>query len=248
MSLKSEIRKLAPRAPRAYRILSGPLRGQAIVTSLHDYPAAILGRTEKPLLAWFRNNVRLDETWLDIGAHYGYTALALAGLVGRNGRVYAFEPSLSTVSHLSKTCALNKVSQVTVVPFGLGEAGDIRIVAVAVDRGMANHDLGGTTTENIYVVGFDHLWASIGSQTVHGIKIDVQGMEWQVLQGMTETLANQRPKLVIEFHPKVDRKPILEALNAAGYKLPATPIAPLSAESEAAYYDDRSYAFEPRTT
>ena len=49
MSLKPAVRKLAPRTIRAHRILGGPLRGRVIVTSFHDYPAAILGRTEQPL-------------------------------------------------------------------------------------------------------------------------------------------------------------------------------------------------------
>ena len=78
LSLKERFRKLLPRQTREHRILSGQLRGVAIVTSWHDYPGAILGRTEAPLLEWFRHNVRRSQTWIDIGAHYGYTAIALA--------------------------------------------------------------------------------------------------------------------------------------------------------------------------
>lgn len=244
MTIKSYIRRFAPRGQRAYRILSGPLRGRIIVTSLHDYPASILGRTEKPLLAWFRDNVKPGQTWLDIGAHYGYTAIALAGLVGTDGHVYAFEPSLTTVGHLNRTCALNKLAQITVVPFGLGEPGDIRAIRVPVDRGMANHALGGISSETIYVVGFDHLWARLGDRPVHGVKIDVQGMELQVLTGMSRALAEQSPRIVIEFHPGVDRQQILEFLRSAGYRLPAIPVDPLPGEADAAYFDDRSYAFD----
>jgi len=47
------------------------------------------------LLEWFSKNVAPVETWLDVGAHYGYTAIALRRLVGENGRVIAFEPMLS---------------------------------------------------------------------------------------------------------------------------------------------------------
>jgi FkbM family methyltransferase len=245
MSLKSGLRRLAPRAIRAHRILGGQLRGRIIVTSLHDYPAAILGRTESALLGWFDNNVKPGETWLDVGAHYGYTAIALAELVGHGGRVYAFEPSLTTVGYLNQTRVLNGFDQLSVMPFGLDEPGDIRAVSVPVDRGMANHDLGGTGSETIYVVGFDHLWKVLGHGPVHGIKIDVQGRELQVLKGMTETLAVHHPKLVIEFHRGVNRDHILDVLRASDYRLPATALEALPAETEAAYHDDRSYAFEP---
>ena len=48
MRVKEALRKLLPRTVKPHRILAGPLRGQWIVTSWHDYPAAILGYTEAP--------------------------------------------------------------------------------------------------------------------------------------------------------------------------------------------------------
>ena len=69
------------------------------MTSWHDYPAAILGRTEGALLAYFAKHASSGETWLDVGAHYGYTAIALSKLVGGNGRVFAFEPMLNTAGN-----------------------------------------------------------------------------------------------------------------------------------------------------
>src|SRR5207302_987199 len=104
-------------------------------------------------------------------------------LVGDTGRVYAFEPSLTTAGHLNRTKALNLLTQLVVLPFGLGQPGGLRLVPVPIERGMANHDFGGTSIENICVIGFDDLWARFG-EPIHGVKIDVQGMELQVLEGM----------------------------------------------------------------
>jgi FkbM family methyltransferase len=245
VSLKSTLRKLAPRTVRAHRILGGQLRGRIIVTSFHDYPAAIFGKTEQPLVSWFRHNVKEGETWLDIGAHYGYTAIALAELVGRGGHVFAFEPSLSVAGHLNRTRGLNRLDQITVLPFGLSEPGDIRVISVPIDRGMANHDFGGESCENILVVGFDQLWAALGQRPVHGAKIDVQGMELQVLEGMARTLRDQRPKLIVEFHSRVDRVRIIELLRNVGYRSPAIPLEHRPNDAQATYLDDRSYVFEP---
>jgi hypothetical protein len=99
--------------------------------------------------------------------------------------------------------------------------------------------------EDVFVIGFEQLWRSLGGRQIHGVKIDVQGMELPVLEGMFQVLTAQRPKLAIEFHAGVDRRPILELLGRAGYQLPALPIERLPAETEAAYYDDHSYSFEP---
>jgi FkbM family methyltransferase len=198
------------------------------------------------LINWLQRNVYRGETWFDVGAHYGYTTIALAELVGTSGCVYAFEPSLTTAGYLNRTRLLNNLAQVTVVPFGLGGAGDLRIASVPVARGMANHAFGGPQLEAIYIVGFDHLRRSLGWNVIDGVKMDVQGMEFEALAGMSETLADLRPKLVIEFHSGVDRQPILDLLTRVGYRLPATAVDPLISEVDPAYLDDRSYAFEPK--
>ena len=103
--LKEVLRQILPRSIGQRRILGGPLRGRSFVTSWYDYPAAILGRMERPLLDWFRCNVGLGETWLDVGAHYGYTAIALSHFVGISGRVYAFELMLATATRTSRSCS-----------------------------------------------------------------------------------------------------------------------------------------------
>lgn len=245
VTLKSTLRSIAPRMIRPYRILRGPLRGRIIFTSLHDYPGAILGHTEKALLTWFRQNVKPNETWLDVGAHYGYTMIALAELVGGGGAVYVFEPALTTVGYLNRTRTLNKLHQVTVVPFGLAEPGNLHSVSMPIDRGMVNNAFGGVQFENVYMIGFDQLWTMLGERPVHGVKIDVQGMELQTLAGMEQTLTRHRPKLVIELHSGVDRQSIKSFVRSMGYHLPGVAVDPLPGETEAAYQDDRSYAFQP---
>lgn len=244
VTLRSAVRMLAPRSIHAYRILAGPLAGRIIVTSLHDYPAAVFGWTERPLLEWFRQNVNAGETWLDVGAHYGYTAIALAELVGAAGRVYAFEPSLTTAGHLNRTRTLNRLNQMTVVPLGLSDSPEIQQLSVPIDRGMANHSFGGSDYEQIYIVCFDHLRTNLRCGRVHGVKVDVQGMELPVLSGMKRTLRDDHPKLIVEFHPGVDRSQVLDLLHEVGYGMPGTAIDPGSKLTPPSYYDDRSYLFE----
>jgi FkbM family methyltransferase len=188
-ALKEFLRNFFPRTIRSWRILSGPLRGSYIVSSWHDYPAAILGRTELPLLQWFEKNVAPGETWLDIGAHYGYTAISLSRLVGPLGRVYAFEPMISTAGFLTQTRDLNKLTQLTVLAFALGDPKELELIQLPVVRGMASSNERAEekveTVETIFVTRFDWLWPRIceDREQIHGIKIDVQGMEINVIRG-----------------------------------------------------------------
>jgi FkbM family methyltransferase len=217
-----------------------------IVTSWSDYPAAILGYTEKALLRWFNANICAGETWLDIGAHYGYTAMAMGRDVGNTGRVFTFEPALSTAGCLARTVSINGLRQVTVVPVALGCCAELELKRIATVRGMADSTLHSTVEEvTIFVVSLDSLWPRIsgGDPRIDGIKVDVQGMEMEVLKGMTGLLRQWKPKLALEVHKGVDREELLSLLEECGYSRDAIPIEPTSEESSALYLDDRSYEF-----
>jgi FkbM family methyltransferase len=252
VSLKSVARRLLPKGMKPHRILGGPQRGVRMVTSWHDYPAGITGRTERALLAWFHNNVGQGQTWLDVGAHYGYTAIAVSRLVGAAGRVFAFEPVTVTAGCVAQTRRINNLSQLTVVPLGLGEPLCLTSVTLPLTRGMADGTVNaadGLWLESLQIARFDWLWPIInaGRDVIDGIKIDVQGMERDVLRGMEQLLRRHRPKLVIEFHRGVDRREILDLLESAGYARQPTAIEPGSDGLPTQLLDDHSYAFQQAT-
>jgi FkbM family methyltransferase len=247
------IRRFLPREIRRNVILSGPLRGMQIVTSWHDYPAAITGYTERALIDWFEENVRPGETWLDVGAHYGYTAIALSRLVGPSGRVFAFEPMITTAGYLAHTRWLNCLSQLTVLPLAVGCSESIALRQLPSVRGMVDSTIqetkdksGNKGRDTILVVRLDWLWTQIcsGQEHIDGVKIDVQGMEIEVLKGMSNILKSYKPKLVVEVHQGVDRDELLDVIEGAGYSRRAIPIEQFQGDAGFHYIDDRSYEFQ----
>jgi FkbM family methyltransferase len=244
-TLKQAIRRLLPRALKPHRIRGGLLRNYQIVTSWHDYPAAILGRTEARLLEWFAANVAAGETWLDVGAHYGYTAIALSHLVGAQGRVFAFEPMLVTAGCLAETRRLNHLQQLTVLPLALGQTHNLELCHLPVVRGMVDRTLPEQAWHETFLVAcLDELWGALcqGNARVHGIKIDVQGMELDVLRGMKQLLRTQHPKLVVELHAGVSRADFCALMQEVDYTRPAVPIEPAPDETIPQFRDDKSYA------
>jgi FkbM family methyltransferase len=246
---KRTVRALMPRAIRPRRILAGPLRGTWLVTSWHDYPAGLLGRTERPLLDWFARHVRPGDTWIDAGAHYGYTAFALARLVGLEGRVFTFEPVASTAGCADRGRVLNGLNQVLVLPFGLSAADTLELRQLPLTRGMADATLCGEDGASLVAapfVRFDWAWPRIngGNGAIHGMKIDVQGMEADTLEGMKDTLTRWRPRVVLELHAGVSRDRVLTLLGDLGYTN-AVPIDPVRGEEKPLFLNDHSYAFNP---
>jgi FkbM family methyltransferase len=244
------LRALLPRTIRPRRIVAGPLRGAWLVTSWHDYPAGLTGRTERALLDWFTQNVRPGETWLDIGAHYGYTTIALGRLVGSSGRVFTFEPVPATAGCVDQGRALNNLSHIAVIPLGLGDVDTIAFKRLALTRGMADSTLSDPSSTwfvNAGIARFDWLWPAINGRdaAIHGVKIDVQGMELEALEGMREALARWHPRLVLELHAGVSRDAVLSLLRGLGYSSEAVAIEPVRGERTPQFLDNHSYAFHP---
>ncbi len=245
--LKGAIRKVLPKSLSPHKIRNGPLRGSTIVTSWHDYPAAILGRTESALLDYFAKNVLSGETWLDVGAHYGYTAIALCKLVGTRGRVFAFEPMLNTAGCIARTRFLNDLTQLTVIPMGLGNGLEMAVDSLYSVRGMIDSTLLDAEgfKETFLVSRLDWLWPLISGSDAHidGVKIDVQGMEINVLEGMEPILEKYKPKLFLEIHRGVSRPRLLKLLCSVGYLPQGIAVEPLPKETDPLYIDDRTYFF-----
>lgn len=220
MTFKNFLRFFLPRQHRTHTILSGELRGLKIVTSWYEYPAAILGYAEKPLLQWIFSNVREGQTWLDIGAHYGFTALAFSKAVGTIGQVFAFEPVLSTAGCLNNTQRINHFSQLHILPFALGNRKNFEIDHLPLTRGMIDSTLPpGEALEPFICTRLDWLWPQVsdGHNKIDGVKIDVQGMEIHVLDGMKEILSKDRPILLIEIHQNVNQAELTSLLREFGY-------------------------------
>lgn len=228
-STKNLLRHLLPRTAAVHRIKVGALQGDRIITSWRDYPAAIMGYAEKELTGWLLRNVRAGETWLDVGAHYGYTSLAMCRGVGESGRVFAFEPSLSSAGCIARTRLANRYWWWTVCPFGLDASPVLATHELPWVRGMIDSQVSlaaADGTEKFMSVALDPVWPGLaaGNPVVHGIKMDVQGMEIEALAGMRELLRAHRPKLVLEIHAGVDRARVTAILGEAGYGLQPQPI------------------------
>jgi FkbM family methyltransferase len=154
---------------------------------------------------------------------------------------------LNTAGSIARTRFLNDLTQLTVIPMGLANGSEVRVDSLHSVRGMIDSTLQGADgfKETFLVSRLDWLWPLISGSDGHidGIKIDVQGMEISVLEGMASILKQSRPKLFLEVHHGVSRPRLLEILISMGYSPRGEAVEPLPGETEPLYADDRTYFF-----
>jgi FkbM family methyltransferase len=169
-----------------------------------------LGTYDPWLLHVVRCIVRAGDTCLDIGAHKGYVTLRLATLVGSGGRVYAFEPDPRARERLEEHGRRNWLPQVSVLPYAVGrEAGDASF-SLSTQLGWSSLFPNAlarptvTSTVEVAVRGLDELARTgelaVDVRKLSFIKIDTEGAEGLVLEGMRDILRASRPVLWIEIN------------------------------------------------
>lgn len=131
---------------------------------------------------------------VDVGAHVGNHTVFMAAIAGLN--VIAIEPSPASLELLKANVSANRVTrQVEVVDAAAGaEKGHGRLVQVdPANTGMTRVELGDGALD---VTTVDRL---VGQRQVSVLKIDVEGMEEEVLDGSRQVLERDRPFLYMEI-------------------------------------------------
>jgi FkbM family methyltransferase len=147
---------------------------------------------------------------LDVGANIGIVTVPLALAAKRAGaRLIAFEPFPRNVEWIHKNLQLNHIDEeVTVVESGLSsEAGEATLLlredfetgaaignASVAEPGIDEH----FQRTTIRLSTLDALWPGFGSPRLDVIKIDIEGHEDRFLEGAKQTLAANRPVLLME--------------------------------------------------
>lgn len=141
---------------------------------------------------------------VEVGANVGSHTVGLAKHVGVGGRVLAFEPQHEVFYNLCANVALNELHNVECFHCALGEASGVLRVPPA-DYGREGNFGGIALTSGqglpVPVQRLDDVFAY---DRLRLLKIDVEGMELEVLLGASATITAKRPVLYVE-NDRVDR-------------------------------------------
>ncbi|MEO8936289.1 MAG: FkbM family methyltransferase [Burkholderiaceae bacterium] len=189
------------------------------------------GEWEPNLTAWLLKRLAKmhGRVFLDVGANVGYYAILAASRLAGHGEVVAVEASPRIHGMLAENIRLNGLTNIrTVCCAALAEPGSITLY-----HGSELNLGGSTTSEGVAsdkrgVVVEGRRLADILSddelRRARLIKIDVEGAEWSVMQGLRPVLSRlpQDTELVIEIVPglmKVEHVALLfDLMESEGYR------------------------------
>lgn len=158
------------------------------------------------------------KAFLDVGANIGNHSVYFSRIFER---IYAFEPNPDTFHLLSYN--LSKIPNSTVFDFGLSDAnGQATLNQNEINLGSSSVVFGkkSCSSLNIKLKKLDDIAA--GFRQIGFIKIDVEGMELEVLKGASQTILKNKPIIAFEhLHRKSDvgGEDTVQYLQGLGYEI-----------------------------
>jgi FkbM family methyltransferase len=162
---------------------------------------------EEFMNSYFKKYYRANTNVIDVGANFGTHSILLANLISKDCQVFSFEPIYWDIVMMNadvnriqdKVCVFNK---------GLGKKNEV-IKIKTYDRSMKKpygrvsldglsglqEDKDLKIEQEVGIITLD----SLHLNNISLIKIDVEGMELDVLEGAKDTITRNKPVIFIEF-------------------------------------------------
>lgn len=170
----------------------------------------LLSIQDYPIHRIIKEVIKPGDTVIDIGANIGILTVYFAKLVGKEGKVYAFEPEPNNFA-LLKNVEINGYQNVTLVQKAVSnKSGKVNL---QISKSMTAHRIAdangdGNNFVEIDCISLDDYFREhLGK--IHFIKIDTEGNDGKVIQGASSLLTRYKDvKIMTEFHTRL--------LNEAG--------------------------------
>ncbi len=211
---------------------------------------------EKEEINFLIKTLKNGDVFIDIGANAGIYTVVASKLVGKDGQVFAFEPSKREYELLLRNIKLNKLINVKPLKIAISNYNGTTNFLVAAGKDTGTNTLASKfysnqikleRIEKVPVYKLDDYLEQLHINKITGIKIDIEGHDLFALEGMKKTLQKFKPFLMLEIselnlqNTGHSKKQLFELLKNYSYEI--------------FYYDEKGgltknpplYTFNPKT-
>ncbi|MET8681148.1 FkbM family methyltransferase [Streptomyces sp. NPDC004647] len=168
----------------------------------------LFGVWEPHMTHWLRRRLRSGDTFVDIGANIGYFSVLASRLVGSGGQVVAIEASPTFHRRLLQHAQLNACDNVRAVNTAVSDSRKMLTFVLASSKNMGANSIvpyegQAESTFEIEARPLTEVLSPAEITNARVIKIDVEGAEGGVVQGLTPLLDQLRPdaEITVEVTP-----------------------------------------------
>lgn len=164
------------------------------------------GRYEPTQTGWVRKHLKAGGVFVDVGANFGHYTTLAHSLVGEHGKVFAFDPSPIAYGTLEEAIGRAGISNVTLVNAAVGSIeGELTIFMPPETAGLHSPSAFESHPNfkplSVPLLSLDGFAPLANCPVVDIVKIDVEGFEPDVLDGMRGLISAGKVKRVIcEFN------------------------------------------------
>lgn len=154
---------------------------------------------EKKVLESLVSFLSAGDAVYDIGANVGTYSIILAKVVGKNGKVFSFDPEKQSLIRLSENIKLNELVNISVIDKAVGEknsSGNLYISNTTGNFSLVNIYDQQAKSEFVEIVNGDDFRNKQRLPIPRVVKIDVEGYEYSVLKGFEKTLTDSNCKVI----------------------------------------------------
>jgi len=165
------------------------------------------------------NIIPVNKNIIDLGAWIGDNSIPWAKNI--SGIVYAIDPSPSNIHYISKVCVLNNINNVMCITSAISDKNETLSTNDSIDHCsfVYNNKLNNGKIKQ-QAVSLDYLYETNVIENIGYIHLDVEGMEYRVLQGSENIINTYKP--IITFEQLLDREDytvVSDYLKNKGYKV-----------------------------
>lgn len=171
--------------------------------------------------------IKKGDVVVDVGANIGYYTLIFAKLVGKEGKVFAFEPEPTNFNILKKNVKINEYENVTLINKAVSnKTGKMTLDLDEINKG--GHSISKNNSEKtieIESIRLDDYFKTYYGK-INFIKLDIEGAEVEAIKGMSEILGkNEEANIMAEYNPQslsnlgTNSEEYLTSLMKFGFKI-----------------------------
>lgn len=178
---------------------------------------------------WFEDEIKFlrkilqpGQKAIDIGANYGLYTLSMAVKTGETGKIWAFEPTSYVADCLSKSIAVNNLSNIELIKAGISDhngAAKFFTNPNSELNSLHPEDDAEWNYETIELLTLDECADKFNWEEIDFIKLDAEGEEINIVDGGKNMLTALSPLIMFELkHGNNLNLPLIEKFDEYGYK------------------------------